>query len=435
MKIAFILYHFPVLSETFILNQITGLIDRGHDVHIFCKSPYRDKIHHAEVDRYNLMGRTCYYRTSDKRLPENKIERVVKAARLLVSHLNRKPLPLLKALDFFTYGRMASSLGIFYTTVPFLEKNIHEYDIAHCHFGPNGDLAALLRNLGAFRGKIVTTFHGEAGYTDEKKYEKGFKRLFEAGDLFLPMSEREKQTLIDCGCNPRKVVVHRMGIDTGKFAGSPHKAKTNGSVQLLTVGRLVEKKGVEYGIQCVAKVAKKYPNIEYKVAGDGPLRSDLQGLIDQLNINDKVTLLGSMPQEKVVELIKTADLFLAPSVYSKDGDQEGVPVVIMEAMAQGLPVLSTHHAGIPELVQDGVSGFLVPERDVDALAGKLDYLLEHQELWDTMGQAGRDYIEKFHDINKLNDRLVGIFQGLLNGKCFCSKKPRASARGILEIKT
>lgn len=416
MKIAFIIYAFPVLSETFILNQITGLIDRGHDVTIFCQRPYPDPIHHSDVEKYDLISRTCYYRTPEKRLPENKIVRVVKAALLLLSHLNRKPLPLLKALNLFTYGRMASSLGIFYTTVPFLEKNIHEYDIAHCHFGPNGDLAALLRNLGAFRGKIVTTFHGEAGYANEKKYKKGFKRLFEVGDLFLPMSEKEKQSLINLGCDPRKIVVHRMGVDTKKFAFFPSRPRPNRKIRLLTVARLLEKKGVEYGIRAVAKVVTQYPEIEYKIAGDGPLKNDLQHLIDHLNINDKVKILGFQLQEQIAGLIKNVNLFLAPSVHSQDGDQEGIPVVIMEAMARGLPVLSTRHAGIPELVQDGISGFLVPERDPDALAEKLEYLARHQDLWPKMGRAGRNFIERHHDIDRLNDQLVLIFQQLLNEK-------------------
>ena len=416
MKIAFIIYAFPVLSETFILNQITGLIDRGHDVTIFCQRPYPDPIHHSDVEKYDLISRTCYYRTPEKRLPENKIVRVVKAARLLLSHLNRKPLPLLKALDLFTYGRMASSLGIFYTIVPFLEKNIHEYDIAYCHFGPNGDLAAMLKNLGAFKGKIVTTFHGEAGYIDEKKYKKGFKRLFETGDLFLPMSEEEKQTLISSGCDPRKIMVHRMGVDTSKFVVPPHKSRSNINIKLLSVCRLLEKKGLEYSIKAVAEVVSKYPEIEYKIAGDGPLKNNLQNLIDGLYISEKVKILGFQLQEQIIELTKDADLFLAPSVRSSDGDQEGIPVVIMEAMARGLPVLSTSHAGIPELVQDGISGFLVPERDPDALAIKLEYLARHQDLWPRMGRAGRDFIERHHDVDRLNDQLVLIFQQQLNEK-------------------
>jgi colanic acid/amylovoran biosynthesis glycosyltransferase len=290
---------------------------------------------------------------------------------------------------------------------------LYEYDLAHCHFGPNGDLAVMMKYLGAFEGKIVTTLHGEIGYTRKKKYRKGYETLFEMGDLFLPMSNKERQNLVDSGCDPQKIRVHRMGVDLRKFPFSSKNFPHNRKIKLLTVGRLVEKKGVEYAIRAVAKIATRYPDIEYKIGGDGPLSKSLQDLINQLNLNEKVKILGFQLQEEIINLIKEADLFLAPSVTSKDGDIEGIPVVIMEAMAQGLPVLSTRHAGIPELVEDGKSGFLVPERDPDALAEKLEYLIQHQDLLPQMGSTGRDFIERNHNINKLNDQMIQMFQQLL----------------------
>lgn len=113
-------------------------------------------------------------------------------------------------------------------------------------------------------------------------------------------------------------------------------------------------------------------------------------------------------------MLEGADILLAPSVTGSDGNQEGIPVAIMEAMAVGSLIISTRHSGIPELVQDGVSGFLVPERDVDALAEKLIYLIEHPEIWPEMGQAGRAFVEANYDISKLNDSLVDIYQQLLH---------------------
>jgi len=413
VKIAFLLYHWPVLSETFILNQITGLLDWGHEVDIYAKSPGKEPVIHGDVERYNLLERTFYYGSASERLPANKLVRLTKALGLVIKHIRKKPMPLLKSLNVFKFGRMASSLGIFYTTIPFLGAD--KYDIVHCHFGPNGNLAVLLKEVGVIKGKIVTTFHGEAGYTRQKRYEKGFEPLFEKGDVILPMSEREKQDLIKLGCSPQKIVVHRMGVDLSKFIFAPRRPRDDGKIHLLTVARLAEKKGVEYGIRAVANVLRKYPYIEYNIAGDGPLRSDLANLIDTLDINDEVKLLGWKRQEEIVELMKRADILLAPSVTSEDGDQEGIPVVLMEALAQGLPVLSTQHAGIPELVQDGKSGFLVPERDVNALTERLEFLVQHQGLWPEMGRAGRDYVERHHDINKLNDQLVQLYQRLLDG--------------------
>ena len=115
-----------------------------------------------------------------------------------------------------------------------------------------------------------------------------------------------------------------------------------------------------------------------------------------------------------MKILSNSDILLAPSITAHDKDQEGIPVVLMETMAMGLPIISTLHSGIPELVQDGISGYLVPERDVDALAEKLNYLIEHPELWSEMGKAGRAFVEENFNIDKLNDRLVEIFQSLLH---------------------
>jgi colanic acid/amylovoran biosynthesis glycosyltransferase len=415
MKIAFIVNAFPILSETFVLNQITGLLDRGHEVDIYAIHAQNQPVIHADIEKYNLLDRTYYRGLGSKRMPQNIVRRFIKAISFIMRNFHRKPMAFLRALNIVKFGRRAASLRILYEVMPFLERDVPDYDIVHCHFGPNGNLGALLKDIGVVRGKVVTTFH--SGY-DIPMYIRrrgvhAYDYLFANGDLLLPISNRWKEELIKLGCEEQKIVVHRMGVDTNRFLFSPRQLRNDGQIQLLTVARLVEKKGVEYGIRAVAKVQQQHPRIEYKIAGDGPLMSDIKRLVEELNINDKIKLLGWQRQEEIVELMKEADILLAPSVCSEDGDWEGIPVVLMEALAQGLPVLSTQHSGIPELVQDGKSGFLVPERDVEALVEKLTYLIEHPEIWPEMGRAGRDYVENYYDINKLNDQLVELFQCLL----------------------
>ena len=143
--------------------------------------------------------------------------------------------------------------------------------------------------------------------------------------------------------------------------------------------------------------------------GDGSLKEGLQQLILQLGVDNIVTLVGWKNQQEVIEIIKNSDIMLAPSVTSRNGDREGIPVVLMETMAMGLPIISTVHSGIPELIENGVSGFLVPERDVDALAEKLNYLVENPDIWRNMGAAGRGFVEEYYNIDKLNDKLVEIY--------------------------
>jgi len=410
MRIAFIVDAFPVLSETFILSQITGLIDLGHEVKIFAGTKPKDNKIHLDVKGYNLLERTYYHNIK----PANRLVRIMNALGLLLLNIFRSPLAILRSLNFFKYGRDALALSLFYKTIIFLKAG--EFDIVHCHFGRNGTLGVLLWEIGAVGGKVVTSFHGSDISLYVKKHgDDVYAALFKKGDLFLPVSDHWKEELIRLGCDESKIIVHRMGIDTGKLKYSVRKPEDNGKVHLLTIARFIEKKGVKYGIQAVAKALKRHPNLEYKIVGDGLLRDELEDLTGNLKVEDNVELLGWKRQDEVSELMEKSEIFIAPSVTSSEGDQEGIPVVLMEAMATGLPVLSTKHSGIPELVRDGESGFLVPERDVDAMAGRLEYLIEHHEVWPEMGQAGRKFVEENYNVHKLNKCLVEIYQKLLEG--------------------
>lgn len=414
MKIAFIVTHFPSLAETFILDQITGLIDRGHEVDIYARSPKNQASIHEDVKRYNLLERTCYMGTNGA-IPRNKMHGLPQGIARMVKNLRNKPVAALNWLNVLKLGGKAASPKALYQINPFINRG--PYDIVHCQFGPNGILGTLLRDRGAFQGKVITTFRGYdiSSYITHKGNDV-YSDLFKKGDLFLCVSERIKDKVIRLGCNEGKVVVHRSGIDTRKFVFIPREPKHNDKVRLLTIARLVEKKGVEYGIRAVAKILKQYPNTEYNIAGDGPLRSKLESLVKEMKVGHSIKLIGWKCREKIIELLGEADILVAPSVTSKTGDQEGIPGVLREALARGLPVVSTQHSGIPELVQDGVSGFLVPERDADALADKLDYLIKHRNIWPEMGKAGRKYVEEHYDIKTLNDRLVWLYERLLDGR-------------------
>lgn len=411
MRVAFIVTTFPCISETFILNQITGLIDRGVEVDIFAEKPSNDNIIHEDVERYKLLDRTHYFcnGSSGQSMPVNRLKRLIKVPLLIIQNINKNPAALLNSINAFKYGIHALSLRLLYKTAVML--TVDKYDIIHCHFGANGNIGAYLKEIGVTSAKIITTFHGyDITKHIKENGNNAYALLFSKGDLFMPISERWKNKLKMLGCQENKIIVHRMGVDLKKFIYSPRQINKNGKVTVLTVARLVEKKGVEYGIRAVALVLEKYPGIEFRIAGDGPLMNYFKLLIAELNVHDSIKLLGCKPQEEIVGLMKRSDILLAPSVTGADGDQEGIPVVLMEALAQGMPVISTYHSGIPELVQDGKSGFLVPEKDVNALADKLIYLIEHPDVWPQMGQVGRNYIEENYMVDKLNDRLIEIYR-------------------------
>jgi colanic acid/amylovoran biosynthesis glycosyltransferase len=412
MRVAFLVDQFPTLSETFILNQITGLIDRGHEVDIFSDRLGNTTKIHPQVEHYQLLNHTYY-----TPIPVNRFWRVIKGIGVFLGNFQKAPKTLLATLNFLKYqysdyGEHALPLRAFYLAIPFLDKP--PYDIIHCHYGRNGLKALILKDMGVLQGKIITVFHGNDLSRYLQTYGKQiYNKLFTEGDLLQPISQHWQRQLIDLGCPEDKIVVHRMGIDATKFSFTPRHLSQDNQIRLITIARLVEKKGIEYGIQAVAQLAKIHQNIEYQIIGDGPLREDFQQLIDKLDASNKIKLLGWRQQQEILQILQEAHIFLLPSVVSKDGDREGIPVSLMEAMAMGLPVVSTYHSGIPELVTDGVSGFLVPERDVAALVAKLDYLIKHRECLSNLGYAGRQQIEENYEINQLNERLVEIYQQLL----------------------
>jgi len=407
MKVAFIVSEFPVLSETFVLNQIIGLIERGHEVDIYADQLGDTSKIHPVVEKHRLLERTYCLPP----VPKNLLFRVLKGIGLLFANGYKDPLLVLRSLNIFKYGKQALSLWLLYTAIPAFKKS---YDIIHCQFGTQSFRGMSFRNINTPEAKLITTFRGhDISKHIQEHGEHVYKKLFETGDFFLANCEFFRNRVIKLGCDEKKVIVHRSGLNCDKFILSPRCLPADGRVRIATTGRLVEKKGIEYSIRAVAKLALFNPNIEYNIIGDGPLREELQQLIQQLKITHLVNLLGWKNEREIMEILNNAHLFIAPSVTAKDGNQDAPINVLKEAMAMGLPVISTYHGGIPELVEDGVSGFLVPERDVDALAEKLGYLIEHPEIWTEMGRAGRAYVEAHYDLNKLNDQLVAIYRQVL----------------------
>ncbi len=359
LTIIVIISDFPKLSETFVLNQITGLIDRGHDVYIFATKLLDPEKAHPDVHKYCLLDKT-YVDLEDKR-------------------------------------RLLTTVGC---------------DVLYGHFGQNGLKGMRLIDRFKLDAKLVTVFHGfdmsKLLLSDPSVYQ----NLFEKLDLALPVSQYWRDKLISLGLDPHKIIVHHMGIDCDKFNVQDRPFYRNRKIRILSIARLVEKKGIEYGIRAIAQLIRHGNDVSYTVIGYGPLKTDLKALIKELGIEDYVRFIGLKKQDRVIQYLRNADILLVPSVTALDGNQEGIPVVMMEAMSMGLPVVGTRHSGAPELITDGVSGFLVPERDADSLADRLEYLIERPDLRVKMGQAGRSYVKKYFNIDKLNNDLVDILSSM-----------------------
>ena len=407
MKIAFIVSGFPKLSETFILNQITGLLDMGYNVEIFALCNPNEKRRHPDVEKYHLMERVHYFN-----IPNNKVKRVFKVPYLILKNFHKSPIKIIKSLNVFLYGKSALSLRRLYYLIPFLDSN---FDIIHCHYGPNGILGIYLKEIGV-PGKYITSFHGYDINSYPRTAGKDvYNNLFRVGDFFTANTNFTKQKVEKLGCNDKKIVILSVGLIIERFKFSTRKIQSGELIKILTIGRLVEKKGYEYAIKAVSKIVKKHKNIEYIIAGNGPLRNKLKDLVSELGLKEYVKFLGGVDQDEVLKLYQQSHIFVLPSVTASNGDKEGQALVIQEAQAVGLPLISTLHDGIPEGMLDGKSGFLVPEKDVDALTEKIEYLIEHPELWPEMGRCGRRFVEEKYDIKKLNQQLVRIYRNLITG--------------------
>lgn len=405
MKIAFILDAFPKLSETFILNQITGLIDRGQEVDIYARTGYPSCVH-EDIHRYRLLDRCRYFPEP----PENRRPRYLKYLRLLLRLLLTGQFPLNRLFHAAIARKLKPALAALYRGSPLLCRN--DYDIIQCHYGPNGNLAIELKSFG-LKGKVVTMFHGY----DLRMAQSGppdlYQPLFSAGDCFLAISENSRNRLLRLGAAPEKTVYHPVGIDLNRFNFRWNKPDKTVSppFRMITVARLTREKGLCYGLEAFSTLLREHPKlcVEYRIVGDGPLEQDLKKQCAELRLTPYVKFTGSGSQETVIREMTRAHLFFLPSI------EEVLPVVLMEALATGLPCVAAATGSISQVLTDQVSGYLAEKASAADLADKLYRLISRPQAWPEMGAAGRHHIETHYNIHTLNNQLRDLYTKLSSG--------------------
>ena len=406
MHLAIVTGHFPTISQTFVLNQITGFIDAGHEVTILASPPMKEEALHPAVEKYELMEKVHYWAGDPS-------EETSAAGALLYAARMAKPKRLLRALRD---SRKAIRRGGDTWSAELVARAVRtaplpEFDAIVCHFGTLGRKCQMLRDMGALRGPLATIFHGyDMSLFLKDRGDDVYDRLFERGELFLPISEFWRERLISMGAPSSQTVVHRMGVDPGRFSFEERKPGGEGRVEILSIARLVEKKGISYGLKAFARIVEDFPQARYTIIGDGPLRGELEELVRELEIAEFVEFAGWRDRDEVLRALQSHQILFVPSVTAENGDMEGLPVVLMEGLATGIPVVSTRHSGIPELVRHGESGLLADERDVDGLEEHLRTLLNDADSWSGYGRRGRAIVEEEFNISKLNDRLIELLE-------------------------
>ncbi len=294
-----------------------------------------------------------------------------------------------------------------------LEK--HEVKLIHAHFGPSGlEILPLAKALGI---PLLVTFRGydASSLLRNEAYLRSLRELFNDAHI-LTVSRTMAEKLIAIGADPLKIKAHYNGIPIDDFCyverrPIPEKIKKGETLRFLQVSNFVEKKGHQYTVMAFREFLSSYPNSLLTLAGSGSLRPQIETLCRNLGISDRIRFAGKVSQKEVIDLMTHADLFLHHSITGENGDQEGIPNVLAEAMAMGLPVVSTYHAGIHELVRDGIDGLLVREKDVKDYVNKLSGLLESDIRY---GENGAERVRNFFNLDKQNKSLGEIYGKMIS---------------------
>ena len=271
--------------------------------------------------------------------------------------------------------------------------------LLHIYFGHIG--VHLLPLLEICPLPVVVSFHGADAQIDLHKpaHLARTRRMLERATLLLVRSESLTARLMALGVPREKIRLHRTGIPLDEIHFTQRTAPADAAWHCVQACRLIAKKGLATSLRAFAEFAREFPRATFTIAGAGPQLPELQALAAALGVAGRVSFPGFLPQEELRALCAAAHLFLHPSELGPDGDQEGVPNAMLEAMASGLPVVATNHGGIPEAVQHGISGLLTPERDAAALAQSLLALARDPARYAAMSAAAAQRVAAEYEIH------------------------------------
>jgi len=333
------------------------------------------------------------------------------------------PLPLARTLTVNQNGLLGKgSEAVFklWGLAPALTRRVRDLHPAliHAHFGPDGVTA--LHIARSLRIPLLVTFHGydatirddyaRRSFYNHRLYLRRRETLKREAKLFIAVSQFIRKKLLEQGFPPERIVVHYIGVNTEAFQPDPAVRR---EPIVLFVGRLTEKKGCEYLLWAMSRVQATMPEVQLVVVGDGPLRAELEGLAARSLRRYK--FVGIQPPRVVRSWMNRALLLCAPSVTASSGDSEGLPITVVEALAMGLPIVSSVHAGIPEAVIHGETGFLAAERDSAALASYILQLLKDEMLWQRFSTQSRERARSVFNLQKQARALENIYEVVLKG--------------------
>lgn len=292
--------------------------------------------------------------------------------------------------------------------------------LIHAHFAPYGAVAMpLARQHGL---PLLVSVHGtdvtmsdtpiwRSSYMAHRLYLLRRRALAQMVSRVIVLSDFLRRIVVERhGFAPERVVCIHLGVDIQRFNPNPQMTVPG---KILYVGRLIERKGLPFLLQALARLRNRFPELQLTVIGDGPMRQPYEALGRDL-LGQRVTFLGAQPNEVVQRHLAEACIFCMPSITMPSGEAESLGVVFLEAMAMQVPPVSFHSGGIPEVIIHGQTGFLARERDVEELAHYIEMLLANPDLRHRLGVQGRQWVEKEFNLEKQNARLESLYDEVVD---------------------
>lgn len=283
-------------------------------------------------------------------------------------------------------------------------------DIVHGHFGL--DSYRLIPLIKKVRVPFIVNFYGhdvirlpqEFGWTTR------YNRLKNYMDCAIAGSEDMKRNLSKLGFDQSIIRTIKLAVNLEKIQ---FQQREKAEPKIMMVGRLVEKKGFTYALKAVSMLYKEVPNIEMNIFGDGELMDDLKKETQTLGIENHVNFRGFANNPEIIDQLYKHDMLIVPSVQAKDGDREGIPQTTVEGMASGIPVITSDHAGLPELVINGETGLTVPERNPEVIKNAILKLIDDSNLVKMISLNGRKIVEREHNIKTQVQKTETLYRSLL----------------------
>lgn len=280
-------------------------------------------------------------------------------------------------------------------------------DIVLCEYGPSGvEMMPFAKKLNI---PLIVHFHGYDAYRDDvlRSYGLKYKELFSEMTFAIVVSRHMQEQLLKLGCEQKKIQTLCYGIDTVIFQSKNNKRNVG---VFIACGRFVDKKAPYLTIRAFEKVYKKNSDVKLIMIGDGELFQSCKELTETLKIDDAVDFKGVLKHDEISELYSQSFAFVQHSITTAQNDSEGTPLAILEAMCAGLPIISTKHGGIVDVVNEAKTGFLIEEGDVDAMAEKMEFLFHHPEIAEQMGQNAAGVVNREYNLDIYMERLAEVLK-------------------------